>query len=188
MPLQIGDRFGSHQIVALLGTGGMGAVYRARDTKLNREVALKVLLPEVANDSERLARFRREAQVLASLNHPHIGTIHGLEESDDTIALVLELVPGSTLADLIWPEPASDRQDRLGLEDVGGRFQHRPVQRSNRVLLRKQSRHLAAQVQVVVARVVHERLALRRVAFERRLVQMRHTFPALRVHVRRFSA
>ena len=105
MPLEVGARVGSHEIVALLGTGGMGAVYRARDTKLHREVALKVLLPEVANDSERLARFRREAQMLASLNHPHIGTIHGLEESDDTIALVLELIPGPTLADRINEGP-----------------------------------------------------------------------------------
>src|SRR5499426_3625021 len=79
----------------------MGAVYRARDTKLNRDVALKVLLPDVANDPERLARFRREAQVLASLNHPHIGAIHGLEESSGTIALVMELVDGETLADRI---------------------------------------------------------------------------------------
>jgi serine/threonine-protein kinase len=79
----------------------MGEVYRARDAKLNRDVALKVLLPEVASDPERLARFRREAQVLASLNYPHIGGIHGLEESDGTIALVLELVEGPTLADRI---------------------------------------------------------------------------------------
>jgi len=83
----------------------MGAVYRARDTKLNRDVALKVLLPAVANDPERLARFRREAQVLAALNHPHIGAIHGLEESDGTIALVLELVEGPTLADRIARGP-----------------------------------------------------------------------------------
>src|SRR5262247_1108455 len=83
----------------------MGAVYRARDTKLNRNVALKVLLPEVANDPERIARFRREAQVLASLNHPQIGAIHGLEESDGTIALVLELVEGRTLADRIARGP-----------------------------------------------------------------------------------
>jgi serine/threonine protein kinase len=87
-------RLGPYQIVSLLGKGGMGEVYRARDTKLNRDVALKVLLSEVANDAERLARFRREAQVLASLNHPHIGAIHGLEESNGTIALVLELVDG----------------------------------------------------------------------------------------------
>ena len=76
----------------------MGAVYRARETKLNRDVALKVLLPDVANDPERLARFRREAQVLASLNHPHIGAIHGLEESNGTIALVMELVEGEDLS------------------------------------------------------------------------------------------
>src|SRR5262245_53326639 len=96
-----GTRFGSYEVAAALGEGGMGAVYRARDTKLNRDVALKVLLPDVANDPERLARFRREAQVLASLNHPHIAAIHGLEESDGTIALVLELVEGPTLADRI---------------------------------------------------------------------------------------
>ena len=91
-------RIGAYEIVSLLGEGGMGTVYRARDTKLNREVALKVLLPDVANDPERLARFRREAQVLASLNHPHIGAIHGLEESNGTIALVMELVEGEDLS------------------------------------------------------------------------------------------
>ena len=79
----------------------MGAVYRARDTKLNRDVAIKVLLPAVANDPERLARFQREAQVLASLNHPHIAAIYGLEDADGTKALVLELVEGPTLADRI---------------------------------------------------------------------------------------
>jgi eukaryotic-like serine/threonine-protein kinase len=100
------DRLGPYRILEKLGEGGMGAVYRARDTRLNRDVALKVLLPEVANDPERLARFRREAQVLASLDHPHIGAIHGLEEhateaGAHTIALVLELVEGPTLADRI---------------------------------------------------------------------------------------
>src|SRR5262245_41943070 len=101
MPVSVGARLGPFEVTALLGEGGMGAVYRARDTKLNRDVALKVLLPEVANDPERLARFRREAQVLASLNHPSIGGIYGLEESQagpfdlaqgkqaGTIALVL---------------------------------------------------------------------------------------------------
>ena len=79
----------------------MGAVYRARDTKLNRDVAIKVLLPAVANDPDRLARFSREAQVLASLNHPHIAAIYGLEDADGTKALVLELVEGPTLADRI---------------------------------------------------------------------------------------
>ena len=79
----------------------MGEVYRARDTKLNRDVAIKVLLPAVANDPNRLARFSREAQVLASLNHPNIAAIYGLEDADGTKALVLELVDGPTLADRI---------------------------------------------------------------------------------------
>ena len=95
----IGQRLGPYEVLSKLGEAGMGAVYRARDTKLNRDVALKVVLPEVADDPERLARFRREAQVLASLNHPHIGAIHGLEETNSTIALVLELVEGATLVD-----------------------------------------------------------------------------------------
>ena len=84
-----------------LGAGGMGEVYRARDTKLNRDVAIKVLLPAVANDPDRLARFSREAQVLASLNHPNIAAIYGLEDQGDTRALVMELVEGPTLADRI---------------------------------------------------------------------------------------
>ncbi len=96
-----GTRLGAFVVGDLLGEGGMGAVYRARDTKLNRDVAIKVLLPAVANDPERLARFQREAQLLASLNHPHIAHIHGLEDADGVTALVLELVEGPTLADLI---------------------------------------------------------------------------------------
>jgi len=76
-----GQRLGSYQLAARIGAGGMGEVYRARDTKLNRDVAIKVLLPAVANDPDRLARFSREAQLLASLNHPHIAQIHGLENS-----------------------------------------------------------------------------------------------------------
>src|SRR5688500_16895879 len=83
----------------------MGAVYRARDTKLNRDVAIKVLLPAVANDPDRLARFSREAQVLASLNHPNIAHIHGLEDGEGVRALVIELVEGSTLADRIAQGP-----------------------------------------------------------------------------------
>src|SRR5476649_1689756 len=96
--LNAGQRFGPYEIVAPLGAGGMGEVYRARDTKLNRDVAIKVLLPAVANDQDRLARFSREAQVLASLNHPNIAHIHGLEEADGVTALVLELVEGEDLA------------------------------------------------------------------------------------------
>src|SRR5262245_31902713 len=100
----------TYQLVARLGTGGMGEVYRARDTRLNRDVALKVLPDAFAADPERLARFRREAQVLASLNHPHIGSIYGVEESAGIHALVLELVEGLTLADRIarGPLPLDD--------------------------------------------------------------------------------
>jgi Tol biopolymer transport system component len=101
VPLPSGARIGPYEIVSTLGAGGMGEVYRARDTKLNREVAIKVLLPAVANDPDRLARFSREAQLLASLNHPNIAHIHGLEESEGTRALVMELVDGPTLADRI---------------------------------------------------------------------------------------
>src|SRR5712671_6130790 len=88
----------------------MGEVYRARDTKLNREIAIKVLLPAVANDPDRLARFSREAQVLAALNHPNIAHIHGLEDSAGAPALVMELVEGPTLADRIaqGPIPLAD--------------------------------------------------------------------------------
>jgi len=92
--LQAGARLGPYEIVAPIGAGGMGEVYRARDTRLNRDVAFKVLPEIFAGDPERLARFEREAQVLASLNHPHIAHIHGLEESNSSRALVMELVEG----------------------------------------------------------------------------------------------
>src|SRR5882724_6340070 len=98
MPLTIGTRLGPYEIVALIGAGGMGEVYRAKDTRLDREVAIKVLPAAVAQDRERLARFEREAKVLASLNHPNIAQIYGLEEDGDTRALVMELVGGSTLS------------------------------------------------------------------------------------------
>jgi serine/threonine-protein kinase len=96
---------GQYEITALLGAGAMGEVYRARDTKLNREVALKVLPPLLARDPDRLARFRREAQMLAALNHPNIAAIYGLEESEGVQALVLELVDGPTLADQVARGP-----------------------------------------------------------------------------------
>src|SRR3989454_2074030 len=101
MPLNAGTRLGPYEIQSLLGTGGMGEVYRAHDTKLNRHVAIKVLLPAVASDPDRLARFSREAQLLASLNHPHIAQIHGLDDTGGLHALVMELVEGPTLADRI---------------------------------------------------------------------------------------
>ncbi len=93
-----GTRLGPYEIVSPLGAGGMGEVFRARDTKLNRDVAIKVLPVAFARDSARVARFRREAQVLASLNHPHIAAIHGLEETEGVLALALELVEGEDLA------------------------------------------------------------------------------------------
>jgi serine/threonine-protein kinase len=97
--MQPGSFIGPYRIDSLLGVGGMGEVYRAQDPKLNRAVAIKILPPAFANDPDRLARFKREAQVLASLNHPNIAGIHGFEDSGDVQALVLELVDGPTLAD-----------------------------------------------------------------------------------------
>ena len=101
MALTVGSRLGHYDVTALIGEGGMGQVYQATDTKLNRQVALKILPEAFAADPDRLARFQREAQVLASLNHPGIAAIYGLEESEGTKALVLELVEGPTLADRI---------------------------------------------------------------------------------------
>ena len=97
MPLSVGDRLGPYEILEPIGKGGMGEVYRAKDTKLERNVAIKVLPDAVAQDRERLARFEREARVLASLNHPNIAQIYGLEESGATQALVMELVQGDIL-------------------------------------------------------------------------------------------
>jgi eukaryotic-like serine/threonine-protein kinase len=103
--LAAGTRFGGYEVVSPIGAGGMGEVYRARDLSLNRTVALKILPPLFANDADRLARFKREGQVLASLNHPNIAAIHGLEESGGVRALVLEYVDGPTLADRIAAGP-----------------------------------------------------------------------------------
>ncbi len=98
MALAPGVRLGPYAIVSALGAGGMGEVWRARDTKLGREVAIKTLPEAFAADPDRRARFEREAKLLASLNHPNIGTIHGLEDADGTTVLILELVEGDTLA------------------------------------------------------------------------------------------
>jgi serine/threonine protein kinase len=105
MAIQIGQQLGSLEITALLGKGGMGEVYRARDTKLKREVAIKILPEEFSRDPDRVARFQREAEVLASLNHPNIAAIYDLEEANDTRFLVMELVEGDTLADRIQRGP-----------------------------------------------------------------------------------
>ena len=105
MSLIAGARIGSYEIAAQIGVGGMGEVYRATDTNLKRQVAIKVLPEAVAADAERLVRFQREAEVLASLNHPNIAIIFGLEKSDGVTGLVMELVEGPTLADRIAPGP-----------------------------------------------------------------------------------
>ena len=105
MPLTPGTTLGPDTVIAKIGEGGMGEVYRARDTKLDRDVALKVLPEAFTSDPDRLARFEREAKVLASLNHPNIGSIYGLEEAEDVRALVLELIEGPTLADRIAQGP-----------------------------------------------------------------------------------
>jgi len=101
MSVANGTRIGVYEIQEAIGAGGMGEVYRARDTRLQREVALKILPEAFASDVERLARFEREARTLASLNHPHIASIHGFEESGGVHALVMELVEGPTLAERI---------------------------------------------------------------------------------------
>src|SRR5215831_17552952 len=101
MSLAAGSRIGAYEIVGSLGAGGMGEVYRATDTKLKRQAAIQILHSAVASDPDRLARFRREAEVLASLNHPNIAAIHGFEDSGGVHALVMELVEGPTLADRI---------------------------------------------------------------------------------------
>ena len=106
----IGKTFGPYQVVTKLGEGGMGEVYRARDRRLHRDVAVKILSNAFAGDAERLTRFEREARALAALNHPNIATIHGIEECDGRQALVMELVEGETLASLIGrgPIPVAD--------------------------------------------------------------------------------
>jgi len=105
-------RIGPYQLLSLIGTGGMGEVYRARDTKLERDVAVKLLPRAFASDPDRLARFQREARVLASLNHPHIATIFGLEDADGLPAIVMELVEGETVADRLARNPARGAERR----------------------------------------------------------------------------
>jgi serine/threonine-protein kinase len=100
-----GSQLGAYDILSLIGTGGMGEVYRAHDTKLGRDVALKILPDSFGHDPDRVARFRREAQVLASLNHPHIAAIYGLEETNGSQFLILELVEGETLAQRLKAGP-----------------------------------------------------------------------------------
>src|ERR1700752_5090388 len=113
MPIGTGTRLGSYELLAQIGAGGMGEVYKAHDTKLGRDVAIKILPEAFAHDPERLSRFQREAKMLASLNHPNIATIHGLEQSNGTSYLVMELVSGETLADRIKREGAVPIEEAL---------------------------------------------------------------------------
>jgi non-specific serine/threonine protein kinase len=113
MPLTTGTHLGSYEVLAPIGSGGMGEVYKAHDTKLGRDVAIKVLPEAFAKDLERLSRFQREAKMLASLNHPNIATIHGLEQSNGTNFLVMELVAGETLAERINRDKAVPVQEAL---------------------------------------------------------------------------
>src|SRR5688572_17504219 len=105
MPLTPGTKIGGYEIVALIGAGGMGEVYRARDARLGRDVAIKIVSPSIASDADGLMRFEREARMLASLNHPNIAAIYGVEDGAGSPALVLELVDGETLADRITRGP-----------------------------------------------------------------------------------
>ncbi len=139
MALSLGARIGVYEIRGSLGAGGMGEVYRARDTKLGRDVALKILPPAFAADADRVARFEREARLLASLNHPHIGAIYGFEDAGDVPALVLELVEGDTLDDRVCrgPLPLSEAvavaQQIAGALDAahGSGIIHRDLKPSN---------------------------------------------------------
>jgi serine/threonine protein kinase len=115
MTLSSGTKLGIYEIQTALGAGGMGEVYQANDTKLGRCVAIKVLPEAFANDGERLARFQREAVMLAALNHPNISTVHGLEQCGDTSYLVMELVPGETLAELVKREGALPIEEALAI-------------------------------------------------------------------------
>jgi Tol biopolymer transport system component len=115
MGIATGTRFGSYEVVSQIGAGGMGEVYEARDTKLGRNVAIKVLPDAFAHDADRLVRFQREARALAALNHPNIATIHGLEQSNGTSYLVMELVPGETLSSRIKRERALPVEEAVSI-------------------------------------------------------------------------
>ena len=113
MATPAGTRLGPYEVASLIGAGGMGEVYQAHDTKLGRDVAIKVLPEQFARDPERLARFQREAKLLAALNHPNIAAIYGLEQSGDTYYLIMELVPGDTLAQRLKQEGAIPLDEAL---------------------------------------------------------------------------
>src|SRR5580692_5525798 len=115
MPFAPGTKLGPYEIASAIGAGGMGEVYQAHDTKLGRDAAIKVLPEAFAHDADRLSRFQREAKMLAALNHPNIATIYGLEQSGGTSYLVMELVPGETLAQRVKREGAVPIEEALGI-------------------------------------------------------------------------
>ena len=116
MVIAAGTKFGWYETTGAIGAGGMGEVYQAHDTKLGRDVAIKVLPEAFAHDPERLSRFQREAKMLAALNHPNIATIYGLEQSNGTSYLVMELVPGETLAERVKRE--GGREGAVSIEEA----------------------------------------------------------------------
>src|ERR1700726_2308143 len=115
MTIAAGTKLGSYEIGGAIGAGGMGEVYQARDTRLGRDVAIKVLPEAFAHDPERLSRFQREAKMLAALNHPNIATIYGLEQANGTNYLVMELVSGETLAERVKREGALPTEEALAI-------------------------------------------------------------------------
>jgi len=140
MTLASGTRIGSYEILAAIGAGGMGEVYRARDAKLGRDVAIKVLPASFARDAERMARFEREAKVLASLNHPNIAAIYGFEDSDGAHALVMELVEGPTLADRIGGVTTATSPTPTGLKSAAIQTgQARPIPVDEALRIARQS-------------------------------------------------
>ncbi len=134
----VGETISHYKVLEKIGEGGMGEVYRATDTKLNRDVALKILPEQFASDSQRMARFQREAEVLASLDHPNIGQIYGIEEAGQTKALVLQLIEGPTLAEKIaqGPIPVEDAGQKRGQAASGGHT-HQPLDPRFQDLLRR---------------------------------------------------
>jgi serine/threonine protein kinase len=120
MALARGARFGPYEIADCIGAGGMGEVYRALDTDLKRDVAIKVLPPSFLTDSDRLARFQREAEVLAALNHPNIAHVYGVHRTDGVHALVMELVQGITLGQRIARGPISEEEARSIAMQIAG--------------------------------------------------------------------
>ncbi len=164
MAIRSGARLGPYEVVGPLGAGGMGEVYRARDTRLNREVAVKVLPPELSSDTDRLRRFEKEAQAASSLNHPNLVTIYEVDRIDSTSIIVMELVAGKTLRELVTEGPfplrrllavASQIADGLARAHSAG-IVHRDLKPEN-VMVTKES--LVKILDFGLAKLAHPDLA-----------------------------